>query len=469
MHFASIPTSHAALPRRILNTRTAEDRSIDHPQTTGLTYLHSITMNAITPIRGSIPSTSTPPRDTSEIEQITVASSDRTFTPFPRLPKEVRLMIWHFALPGPRIVPLLLRPTKLCPHIWYRIRSDVPIGTCAFGADFPCTGSFDDRPSLLSDDEVKVFDHLQQHFRRFQPGPTYHPPYQGFRSHCPQPALLSVCRESFEVASKLYSRHFSNAGSYPETYFNFAIDTVHIDHDSMLLSSPYGHTIRLGLALCGDALLMENLSVHVGLYAFHVGVTKWICTILEYFRNLKKLTIVDDDYTSFVQSKNMSDMERKKFEIHVERYRYAVVSVEAREQQLRLYEGTLTAEQRSADLAFVDVVDIGDALTMLRKNVDETEFHDHSPIAKTVTITDYSQIEEARRDDWKPKSYGIAPFKIPVIEHKVLTTTKMKAELERAWKEYRNSSTCPCREGAPHPSSAGAARWQEIQRQALRS
>jgi hypothetical protein len=452
MHIATIPPFHAALPRRIL-IRIPDDRSIDQPinRKTWINLFYSITMN-------SISSTSSPPRDASDIKQDTIASSDRTFTPFPRLPQEIRLMIWHFALPGPRIVPLLLRPAKICPHIWYRIRSDVPTGTCAFGAKFPCTGFFEKRPRKMKDDKWKLF----LHFERFYGGL----PYQGFRSDCPPPALLSVCHESRELASKLYSRHFSTAWACAETYFNLAIDTVHIDHNSVRYFDPRYRTSILAVHLGGDAQLIENLSVHVGLYTAHTGVSSWISDILHHFRNLKKLTIVDDDYTSFVQSKDMSDEERNRFETHVERYKYSVISVEAREQQLRLYEGTLTSKQRSADLAFVDVVDIGDALTMLKKKVDATEFHDHSPIAKTVTITDYSAIEEQSRHDWQAIFSGRAPFKIPVIEHKVLTTTKMKVELERAWKEYRNTSTCPCREPAPQPSSAGAARWLEIDRQA---
>ncbi|KAM3068384.1 hypothetical protein ACMFMF_009199 [Clarireedia jacksonii] len=418
-------------------------------------------MNPTTATTGPITSPLTQPCNASNIEQTAVAWSDRMFAPFPRLPVEIRHEIWRLALPGPRIVPLLARSTKLCPHIWYRIRSDVPIGTCALGAQSECEGYFDISPSMMSDDEREISNHCK-HLGKHLNGRDQ---YQCFRSHCPPPAILSVCRESFEIASKLYSRHFSIPGSHAQTYFNFAIDTLHIDHNTFLSGHPSEYPFRTSRLLCDEAKLIENLSVGVSLCSPYDRVQKWIIHLLQHLRNLKKLTIVDDDYTSFIQSKNMSDKERNVFDKHVGRYKWSVVSVEAREQQIRLYEGMLTAKQRSADLAFVDVVDIGDALTMLRGNMGKTKYHDHNPIAKTVTITDYSCIESAKHADPRFMYLGEAPFKVPLIEHKVLTTTKMKAELDRAWEEYRNGSNCPCLEGAPHPSSAGAARWREIEAQ----
>lgn len=37
------------------------------------------------------------------------ATSVSSFTMFSKLPKEIRLMIWEAAMPGPRIVPIMQR------------------------------------------------------------------------------------------------------------------------------------------------------------------------------------------------------------------------------------------------------------------------------------------------------------------------------------------------------------------------
>jgi hypothetical protein len=44
--------------------------------------------------------------------------SGRTFTKFPKLPKEIRLMIWKAALPGPRVVTIRLAPLKFTIGEW---------------------------------------------------------------------------------------------------------------------------------------------------------------------------------------------------------------------------------------------------------------------------------------------------------------------------------------------------------------
>ncbi|KAF7865436.1 hypothetical protein EAF04_006411 [Stromatinia cepivora] len=54
---------------------------------------------------------------------------DRTFHPFPRLPKETRLVIWKLALPGPRIVLMRLGRLENEPGLCTRVLSNKPNDT----------------------------------------------------------------------------------------------------------------------------------------------------------------------------------------------------------------------------------------------------------------------------------------------------------------------------------------------------
>lgn len=51
----------------------------------------------------------------------------------------------------------------------------------------------------------------------------------GIACQTPTPAILLACKESYNVASKLYQRTFACRGSIPETYFNFETDTLCLD------------------------------------------------------------------------------------------------------------------------------------------------------------------------------------------------------------------------------------------------
>lgn len=51
----------------------------------------------------------------------------------------------------------------------------------------------------------------------------------GFRTRSQAPTILYVHRESYQVASKTFSRVFGTDISFPETWFNFAVDTLVLD------------------------------------------------------------------------------------------------------------------------------------------------------------------------------------------------------------------------------------------------
>jgi hypothetical protein len=96
----------------------------------------------------------------------------KTFTLFPQLPYEIRLKIWRFAIPGPRVVPL---------HFELR---DV---------------TSDGKP-----------------ISKFSP----------WRSSDPVPVVLHICHDARAEALKSLGRAFGTHFHEPQVYVNFDIDTI---------------------------------------------------------------------------------------------------------------------------------------------------------------------------------------------------------------------------------------------------
>jgi len=54
-----------------------------------------------------------------------------------------------------------------------------------------------------------------------------------FRTKCPAPVLLFVCRVSYEVASKIYTRCFPSLDAFPTVWFNYQLDILYPNIDSL--------------------------------------------------------------------------------------------------------------------------------------------------------------------------------------------------------------------------------------------
>jgi len=157
----------------------------------------------------SSPSTTTPPLQ----QPLT------SFTLFPKLPKEVRLTIWESVPLDPRIVYLEWKPLKQynsCTRVWSNKAIDNGSGRSAFfEADEEEIGNI----SRYQDKGVQTTD--DSDFASNIP--------RGFRSQAKLPGILLACKESFAVASKIYTRAFGTEHSSPQTWFNFEIDTLYLD------------------------------------------------------------------------------------------------------------------------------------------------------------------------------------------------------------------------------------------------
>jgi hypothetical protein len=219
---------------------------------------------------GSIPNTS---NTTTSIE----FPREKIFTKFKDLPKEIRLLIWTFALPGPRVVYLKQYALAADVAMVRDIRAGNIVGTTSLD------GIKDDRGGLDS--------------------------LWGFRSPTPIPALLLACHESFEVASRSYSRQFSALGAIPQTYFDFDRDILFIDTRSFTTKA-VPHLMKDGGYMFREAHLVQHLLLGTDVInnSLEPNCEYTVVTALGFFGNIKILSLAVDHYT-FREEDDASDLE----------------------------------------------------------------------------------------------------------------------------------------------------------------
>jgi len=177
---------------------------------------------------------------------ISKISEEATFPRFEELPREIRQMIWEAAI-WPRFVHvervLLKRTSGL-----RRIRGlDITVdgGVVVFPGPLfvarRATRSEEGSRRVLSDREQST--HAKR--RRMLYLPHWDFTYDqakrwlrpwGLKSDSTPPEILFVCKESFELASRFYTKCFQSplkfagfsTASFPITHFNFELDTLYI-------------------------------------------------------------------------------------------------------------------------------------------------------------------------------------------------------------------------------------------------
>lgn len=272
-----------------------------------------------------------------------------SFTCFNKLPVEVRLMIWKFALPDPRIVYIKARRLRTDddPSWWKRVRSDKAIEGPAGPAPYPEADDADDESSYdffdIEDYELDKIERKMACKRLLTPDdkftgrmtradakailmrpekhraielPGIHRPahLHGVYSESGIPSLLLVCKESFGVASKSYTAAFGAKGAFPQTYFDFHRDTLHIDFNSLrsLHKSAYWYRISgvdydpsgeiPALTPTDETSMVESLSVSLSLPAVELALgssdrfSTFLYSLHRLFPRLKRLTIVERHY-----------------------------------------------------------------------------------------------------------------------------------------------------------------------------
>ena len=181
-------------------------------------------------------------------------SSERKFTLFPALPKELRLLIWQAALPGPRIVHLQQRKLRTTIGEWeQKTGRSWPV--------FPSEMSTmnEPAPSSPSSTAGECLHGLRLFQQRVMRGrinealgaeervsPRYRAANMlGLYSPTPGPEIMLVCREAFDVVCHSYSRMFSGPASFGQTWFNGAIDTLYIRFDTYWVYSLGGPIVDI--------------------------------------------------------------------------------------------------------------------------------------------------------------------------------------------------------------------------------
>jgi hypothetical protein len=143
------------------------------------------------------------------------AAEHPSFPRFGKLPREIRLVVWEEAIPGPRIVELAEKPLKLLTAGFMEQKEHYLHETlhCYKGAD----------PKR----EEVIFN---QRSREECAGVRTTPfsPMTGLQSVCVAPAILFACRESHEVAIRHYKQTFGRVAQRPETWFDFHKDILYI-------------------------------------------------------------------------------------------------------------------------------------------------------------------------------------------------------------------------------------------------
>ncbi|KAH7370816.1 hypothetical protein BKA65DRAFT_590081 [Rhexocercosporidium sp. MPI-PUGE-AT-0058] len=223
----------------------------------------------------------------AQAKLVSQPSKCEAFSRFSDLPFEIRLLIWGATI-EPQIVHLRQRHVSECYHALESVSSNRPV------AD-RCTGRAPEKYQGClceshKDGPRKEFDRMD----RIRGRPYLHHT-MGFDTDVPIPGLLLACRESFQVASKVYTKSFSALGSIAQTYFNFKADTLYLDIHT---EAPTAKSILQDVLpyMCQDELAkVENLAVNRNLVTETMsGCENYFACILYFFRNVKTVYLVSE-------------------------------------------------------------------------------------------------------------------------------------------------------------------------------
>lgn len=117
------------------------------------------------------------------------------------------------------------------------------------------------------------------------------PPTYGFRPQAASIPLLYACRESWTVASKVFTRAFGTAQAYPETWFDFKRDLLYLDFGHLLADLSLDVKKVENLAVCAHPIDFNNRFYRRGIDE------RFLAEVLAYFGNVKTLTLVNSQHT----------------------------------------------------------------------------------------------------------------------------------------------------------------------------
>lgn len=152
----------------------------------------------------------------------------KQFTCFPRLPPELRLMIWEATLPGARIVELEQRSLKKTIRQWEKEnRTNWPMED-----DDYINKSASEQEAIRRENHVTRL-RLGGDPDYFNAGAYKKCHLLGFKSHHEDLVITYVCRESYELVSRSWPKLFATAYSKPQTEFNVNLDTLCLRYEKI--------------------------------------------------------------------------------------------------------------------------------------------------------------------------------------------------------------------------------------------
>ena len=136
----------------------------------------------------------------------------------------------------------------------------------------------------------------------------------GYHSDAQVPAILFVCKESYNVASKFYEQAFSSAYSLPQTWINTQFDTLYLRHGRF---SPYvepeaeldifHNLLYKGFRIVDKDTLYRTKQLAVSLDEIDGSLDDHVALYTNAFGNLEEFTLVlehfqegEDDHTDLV-------------------------------------------------------------------------------------------------------------------------------------------------------------------------
>jgi hypothetical protein len=224
-----------------------------------------------------------------------------TFPQFPKLPTEIRLMIWKAVLPGPRIVEVNIG--KLKHTLEDREVEDINTeeSTSSMWEQFL---RFDDQEVEGEVDPIEGKPAIDQQAvdkarpTEIEPAPAETPALLGIRSSCEPPAVLFVNGEAYEVAAKYFEKAFPSEAALAQTWFDFDLDTLYIRYDkfnNQVLSTHEG-VIEAIRALCRDEdfVRIKNLALMISPQEdthSYADLAEEVAEMLSIFRGVQNLTL----------------------------------------------------------------------------------------------------------------------------------------------------------------------------------
>jgi hypothetical protein len=221
-------------------------------------------------------------------------------------------MIWEAALPGPRVVNVFQRPLKKTIGEWEDETGlrwpQIPLDDKGeneedpFGATFErATAQITIRSEMLQALGLYLYDH-----DGYREGHLV-----GMTTKCPPPQIMSVCTESYRVATGQYTQAFNTLESTSRIWFNFSRDTLYLRYDNLRCYVPRTqfHSLYKMLDALGafppsdieNVNKVQNVATHMDPQDYNFSITEpledALGSLLGTFRGVETISLVVCHFT----------------------------------------------------------------------------------------------------------------------------------------------------------------------------